>query len=60
MSAPAIMEVVNTTATTQLDPITALATLDGCYQAMEKPAQVCRSLNMVYILFKAHRHIRYQ
>ena len=54
MSAPAMMEVANTTATTQLDPITALATLDGCYQAMARPAQVCRSLNMVYILFKAH------
>ena len=34
------MEVVNTTATTQLDPTTALATLDGRYQAMTKPAQV--------------------
>ena len=40
MSAPAIMEVVNTTATTQLGPITVLATLDGSYQAMAKPAQV--------------------
>ena len=34
------MEVVNTTATTQLGPITALATLDGRYQAMETPAKV--------------------
>ena len=40
MSAPAMMEDANTTATTQLGPITALATLDGCYRAMTKPAQV--------------------
>ena len=40
MSAPAIKEAVNTTATTQLDPITVLATMDGNYQAMAKPAQV--------------------
>ena len=41
MSAPAIlMAGAIKTATTQLDPITALATLDGCYQAMAKPAQV--------------------
>ena len=50
MSVPAIMEGAAKTVTTQLDPTTALATLDGCYQAMAKPAQVCRSLNMVYIL----------
>ena len=36
---PAIID-VSTTATTQLGPITALATLDGCYQATTKPAQV--------------------
>ena len=34
------MEDVSTTATTQLGPITVLVTLDGCYQAMAKPAQV--------------------
>ena len=34
------MEDANTTATTQLGPITALATMDGRYQAMAKPAKV--------------------
>ena len=41
LSVPTIlMEDAIKTATTQLGPITALATLDGCYQAMAKPAQV--------------------
>ena len=34
------MEGANTTATTQLGPITALVIVDGSYQAMTKPAQV--------------------
>ena len=54
MSVPAIMEVVNTTATTQLGPITVLATLDGCYQAIERPAQVCRLLS---VLCLKHIHV---
>ena len=41
----AIMEDASKTVTTQMDPTTALATLDGCYQAMAKPAQVEIKIN---------------
>ena len=56
MSVPAIKEVVSTTATTQLDPITALATLDGHYQAMEMPAQVCMHEIYCNYYFNMCRH----
>ena len=54
MSVLAIMEDANTTATTQLGPITALVIVDGSYQAIERPAQVWRLLSVLYL---KHIHV---
>ena len=44
MSVPAIMEGAIKTATTQLDPTTALAIVDGVNQTTAESAQVCMEL----------------
>ena len=44
LSVPAIMEGAIKTVSTQLDPTTALAIMDGVNLTMAKPAQVCMEL----------------